>query len=87
MKNAKIVKYLIASVTGFGATAITKGVINAHISPTNLRQKVLFFAGSWGIGSLVGTAVSKHTESEIDEVLAIYEEWKAAYEVQKSLKK
>jgi hypothetical protein len=87
MNKAKLVKYLIVSVTGAGATAITKGVINAHIYPTNLRQKVLFFAGRWGSGSLVGTAVSQHTESEIDAVLAIYEEWKAAYKVQTSLKK
>jgi hypothetical protein len=78
MDAFKALKWITATVCAVGADSVISGVIKNNVVATTTLEKVLLTAGRIGIGSLVGVAVGKHIETELDELRNSFNEAKTA---------
>ena len=85
MDAYKAIKWVTASVCALGADSVVSGVIKNNVTATTTLEKVLLTAGRIGIGSLVGVAVGKHIEAEMDDFRKTFKEAQA--EAEKELNK
>lgn len=68
MNKLDILKKTVSIVVSFGAGNIIKQIIDNNTeTPDNAAQKVANTAGAYALGSMVGSAVSNHTDKFIDD--------------------
>lgn len=76
MDKIKIVKFVATLIVGSGTTTIASSIIKNNVAPANLLQQITVGGASVVIGSMAATATKAHTETQIDAVVAAFENFK-----------